>query len=155
MGFPKQKATWMCSLMHDAFILINDWWICCLLVCPHLWKRMLFHHNIMTLSLLLSLWLRFISFGWINNTRQYFQCSLVLFFLNVKCQALSGKIVMWQYFRFLSTSSCHWPICGSFLGQEVVLTSTRSSALWEGQLRNVQRMGLDRYPFSAVRGLCS
>ena len=39
---------------------------------------------------------------------------------------------MWQYSRFLSTSSCRWPTCGSsafkdsfpFKGQEVAQTST-------------------------------
>jgi hypothetical protein len=40
-------------------------------------------------------------------------CSLVLFFLDVKFEVLSGKIIMRYYSRFLSTSTCRVPICGS------------------------------------------
>ena len=60
-------------------------------------------------------------------------CSLVLFFLDVKFQVLSKKIVKWWYSRFLSLSSRHWPTCGLSAFkvslpsqvQEVVLASAR------------------------------
>ena len=40
-----------------------------------------------------------------ENALDVLQCSLCPLFLDVKFEVFSGRIVMWQYFRFLSTYS--------------------------------------------------
>ena len=44
---------------------------------------------------------------------EVFQYYGFYFFLDVKFQVLAGKIIMWWYSRFLSTSSCRRSTCGT------------------------------------------
>jgi hypothetical protein len=73
--------------LHNEKLHSFGWLICCLLAGPDLWKRMPLKCSI--------------------------TMELVLFFLEVQIQVFSGKIIIWQYFRFLSTSQCRWPTCSS------------------------------------------
>ena len=50
----------------------------------------------------------------------------LVFFLNVKFQVRSWKIVMWLYSRFLSTVSCRWQTCGSSAFNQFPILNTKS-----------------------------
>ena len=41
-----------------------------------------------------------------EDTAEVFHYNGFLFFIDVKFQVFSGKIIIWWYSRFLSTSSC-------------------------------------------------
>ena len=76
------------TFVYFHIFMSIDWLVCWLLAGPDMWKR-----RPLRIPLL-----------WF---------SLVLFLLDVKFRFLSGQILLWSYWYFLSTSSCHCPICGS------------------------------------------